>query len=70
MADNPKRVYDFRISEIISVENNLLNKPQNITNMDEARGSNYGERGQTVCNVRPTEKGEHLTIMGACSAEG
>jgi hypothetical protein len=68
----------FKILQEILVENDLLNNPRNTTNMNETALNVNNEPGEvttekrvsTIRNVTPAEKGEHVTIVGACNAEG
>lgn len=68
----------FDVLEKIIIEHDLTNKPQNIFNMDETGfsvnnepGKVIGEKGaKVVQNITSCERGEHVTIVGACSAEG
>jgi len=68
----------FKILQSILVENDLLNKPQNIINMDETGFNVNNEPGKvitekgikTLHDVTSVERGEHVTIVAACNAEG
>lgn len=68
----------FDILQQIMTENNLLASPKNIWNMDESGfpinnplGKVLAQKGaRVVQNITSAEKGEHVTIVGCCNAEG
>lgn len=68
----------FSLLSTLMEENDLFNKPGSIFNMDESGlqlnsrpGAVVAEKGsKTVPVVTSSEKGETITILACCNAEG
>jgi hypothetical protein len=76
---NVKEVQDyFNLLEKILHDNDLLNKPSNVFNMDETglQLNNKAENviakkgSKNVAAVTSSEKGETITVIACCNAEG
>lgn len=68
----------FRLLEEEMIRNHLTNKPENIFNVDESGIQFINKPGKVLTAngakdvhlITPREKGETITLIACCSAEG